>query len=675
MSVVRYRPSRSHIALGVIVVLSVLLRWFYYLEIRDSHLFQIPLLDSHDYHHWALALTSGDWGWGKPYWMGPLYPHLLALVYAIFGADGPAMQLLQWAANLLSIVLVYGLGTRLASKSVGLLAAALFALYGAPVFYAGFLLLATVLTVLYLAIVWQLLRALDRPSIRRWLILGLLIGLAGLARGNVLLLLLLTPLLLWREGLPRARRARLTAALIAGAILAVAPVTLRNIVIGGDTVLITSNSGINLLIGQQAQYRGIFGPVEKLPQLEFDPSGEMKLESELGRELKPSTVSRIFTGRALRRFFTRPGEMIPHYARKAYRFWNGYELPQIVAYDYWRHELRALRAFILPYWLLVALGLPGLWLLRGRSRAVLIVLIGGYFLSLWPFFPTARYRLPIAPLLAIAAAVFCLEVYRRLRENSGDQASRLRAVALPLGAALALGLAFWPRWAALDPELVIWEVHLHQASRASEVGDRAAVVTAARTAEAALPGIAETPYRLAGYLERCGEYAAALPALELADRRQADNRLIAYRIGRNLERQGRLREAVAAFERAAALDTNWAQPHFARALVLRQRQDLPAAVAAMAEAVRLEPGRAQFRGNLGSLLAEAGDLDTARRILQLLTVDYPDYVNGWFNLALVEYTAGRREAARRALDRAAALPGVSPAARTNIDHLYMLLGN
>ena len=31
-----------------------------------------------------------------------------------------------------------------------------------------------------------------------------------------------------------------------------------------------------------------------------------------------------------------------HYARKAYRFWNGYELPQIVSYDYYQREFKSL---------------------------------------------------------------------------------------------------------------------------------------------------------------------------------------------------------------------------------------------------------------------------------------------------------------------------------------------
>ena len=43
------------------------------------------LLDAETYHEWAVRLVGGDPGWNETYWMGPLYPHLLALVYAAAG--------------------------------------------------------------------------------------------------------------------------------------------------------------------------------------------------------------------------------------------------------------------------------------------------------------------------------------------------------------------------------------------------------------------------------------------------------------------------------------------------------------------------------------------------------------------------------------------------------------
>ena len=78
---------------------AIVIRFLYYLSIRDAAVFRAPYLDAFYYDQWARRLIAGDWGVGEPYWMGPLYPHLLAAVYAVFGAGGPAPQLLQWAGE------------------------------------------------------------------------------------------------------------------------------------------------------------------------------------------------------------------------------------------------------------------------------------------------------------------------------------------------------------------------------------------------------------------------------------------------------------------------------------------------------------------------------------------------------------------------------------------------
>jgi 4-amino-4-deoxy-L-arabinose transferase-like glycosyltransferase len=288
------RPRRSHlVSLLVLILISAVIRWIYYQEIRDTSLFRIPQLDSEYYRNWALDLLQGDWGRGEPYWMGPLYPHLLALTYVVFGPAGAAPQLLQWLGTLASIVIVFLIALRIAGGWPACLAAFLYAFYAVPVFYAGFLLMATLLTLLFLLCLWQCLRILERPTPRRALVLGLLFGAAGLARGNMLLVGLFVPLVFWGLPLPRRRRLALTGALLLGGLLVILPVTARNMLVGHDLVLLTSNGGFNLYIGQQTEYRGTFGQQEIVLDLQADPAGELRLEKELGRS--PSRGRRFCT--------------------------------------------------------------------------------------------------------------------------------------------------------------------------------------------------------------------------------------------------------------------------------------------------------------------------------------------------------------------------------------------
>ena len=375
-----------------------------------------------------------------------------------------------------------------------------------------------------------------------------------------------------------------------------------------------------------------------------------------------SEVSRILTRRAWDEFRTHLAVMPLHYARKIYRFWNGYELPQIVSYDYYKREFRSLWPLPVPFVVLSALGLAGTWLLPRRARWLVLVLVGGYFLSLLPFFPTSRYRQPIAPLLALPAAMWLWSVWWR---------PEARRRWLPVGVLLLAAL--WPTWGALDKAEVLWQVHLHEASRASKRGNLAGTMAGGNRAEEVRPGLADTPYHLSLYLEDLGERERAIALLDEAARRAPTNRLVPYRIGRNYEEMGQAREAVAAYERSAALDPEWSYPWFRGGLVLQREGRLDEALRAMQHAYELAPGNQRIRSNLASLYAEQGDLEQARELLASLTRDYPLYVNGWFNRALVAYRAGRYEEARASLAAARGLKRLSAAERGRIEQLADLL--
>lgn len=657
-------PLAQRLLLGLVLLVSLALRIWYAAAILDDPLTTAPYLDAAEYDQWARDLMAGDWGVGEPYWMGPLYPHLLALSYLLFGPGSLAILFGQWALTLVNLVLVHRVASTWVGPRAALLAAALYAGYGPPVFYAGVKLMETVVTTLVLVIAWQAQRAADRPGRGAWLWLGVLVGLCGLARGNALVLLVFLPLLLWpRSGAGRAARWRLTGWLWLGASLMILPVTARNLVVGGDLVLLTSNSGVNLMIGQQAHYQGRFGPLSESPQYEFDPSGQTQLEHDLGQELRPSEVSRALTRQALERLVSEPGTMAAHYARKIYRFWSGDELPQIYSWNFWRARVAALCAYPVPAVVLLAGGLLGGVLLEPRARRTWLVLVGSWFISLVPFFPTARYRLPIMGLLAIATAAAAVTMVRCWRDGR-----RRRAGLLLLGG-VALVVALWPNWARLDPRDEFWHSHLNRAARAATLGDLNAVDQAVADAEDLRPGLAETAYRHGGFLERAGDLERALAAYLRAARRAPDHPFTLYRVGRTLAELGRHQEALVWYDRAVAADPDWSFPWHGRGLSLQALGELSAAADAWREAVDRDPGRPRYRSNLASVLALDGRHDQALAILQQLVNDFPSYVPGWFNLALTEARRGDTQAARQALDRAAALPGLTDDQRASLEAL------
>ncbi len=246
-----------------------------------------------------------------------------------------------------------------------------------------------------------------------------------------------------------------------------------------------------------------------------------------------------------------------------------------------------------------------------------------------------------------------------------------RLVWLPAAALLVLALL--PRWASLEKTEVFWQVHLHEASRASKRDNLEKTLAKGRQAEEVRPGLADTPFHLSLYLEDLGAHDEALAALELAQTRYPEGRLIPYRIGRNHEQMEQFNDALAAYERASFLDPDWAYPFLRGGLIMNLQGRKARALDLMEQAFERSPGNSRVRSNLASLYAENGQTVRAITILSDLTRDYPHYVNGWFNLALARHQAGNNFGASAALHQAANLRGLTEDQKEQILHLDQIL--
>jgi tetratricopeptide (TPR) repeat protein len=304
---------------------------------------------------------------------------------------------------------------------------------------------------------------------------------------------------------------------------------------------------------------------------------------------------------------------------------------------------------------------------RTREERLVALIVGLYFLSLLPFFPTARYRQPVAPLLAVLAVLVLRDATARWR--AGDR----RGLARILVPALALLVLLWPTWARLDPARVEWRSLMNEASRETRLGHAEQTQQLLQRADATLPGQATTFYYAGLLFEQLGEDSNARRAFARAADLAPEEALPLYRLGRVLDRLDRRAEALAAFRRSEQLDPAWDKPHFGEAMVLRDEGDLAGAIAAMTEAARLNPGAVHQRSNLASLYAEAGQLEDARRILSETLAAFPHYAKGWINLALVEQKRGDAAAAESALARAAQVRPLTEEERQTIRQLQAIL--
>lgn len=248
------------------------------------------------YHQAATLLASGH-GYVNPVTGQPTaswppgYPFVLSLAYRVTGASPVTAVVLNAVLGAATCVLVGRLGARLGGRRVGLVAAALLAVYPGHVFFAALVLSETLFTCLVLAllVIALALRA-DREggSTLRWVAWGIGVGLTTLVRAESLALALVPVLPRVRDD--RRAAARTLVAILAGATLVLAPWTLRNARLFGAFVPTSTGFGRTLWIGHNPAATGGMTPAIQAAMQETmaaagitpaTPAGELAMDRTL----------------------------------------------------------------------------------------------------------------------------------------------------------------------------------------------------------------------------------------------------------------------------------------------------------------------------------------------------------------------------------------------------------
>ncbi len=589
---------------ALIFALALILRVVYVLQVRYSPFFQTLGLDAKFYDQWARDLTRGE-GPSDAFFMSPLYAYFLALIYRLFGRDLTLVRLIQAGLGSLSAVLVYLLARSVFDRKVGVVAGLLAATYGAFIFYDGSVLLTPLLVILNLAALVLLVRgdASRRPA--AFALAGVAIGVSAIGRAAVLLFVPVALAWIWagrgaartaalgrkesdgggdralhgtagRE-MARSRNARLAAAglFLVGVVLVVAPVTIRNYVVSGDFVPITSNGGLNSYIGNSEISTGGYVKPEGL-DIVTDPDGATIAEREIGRELRPSEVSAYWYARTRRFIAGHPGAWLKLLVRKLSFVMSAYELPQLENY-YFQKRYSSLLSLPLPgFAVLAPLGLVGLAISLRRRRSQLL---GLFFLtyvgSIVLFFVVARYRLPAVPALLAGAAYFLFEARVWVREK------RWRAVAWAAIAVAALGFAVNANFYKIDTAKAFAQPHFRLGIVYGDRGLRDQAIAEYQTA------IAIDPEYPKSYLN----------------------------LGALLAEAGRHDEAIDVFRRAIALDPGYAAARVNLAMVYERGGEYGAALAEIDSVLAFEPGNAMAWRERGIILYRTGRSEEAARAL------------------------------------------------------------
>ena len=392
--------------------------------------FDSPTIDALYHHLWAKQIAEGNILAGGPFFRAPFYPYFLGLLYSIFGTNFTVVIIIQHLIGILAIPLVFLVAKNYFPPAVAVIAAILTSVNGVLIYFESQMLLDFLTVIFYLLFIYFLTIAQKKDESKWYFISGLVAGLFALTRPNILAVLPLVCFWIFLLGTNLKTKIKHSLILLTGTILLLLPVTLRNIIVGGDTVLIASQGGINFYIGNNEQADGYtailpgFGHTWQYSDADYEAS------KSLGKKpgtIKPSEVSSYYYKKAVNFIVSSPAIYFRLLVKKIYLFWNRFEISNnnniYFLTDYIGMSYYPLFIFAI----ISPLGFIGsiLCFFKGRRFWIFPILIFGYMATVIMFFITARFRLPIVPLLSIMSAFTIYEIYRMLRGRFYKQAALL----------------------------------------------------------------------------------------------------------------------------------------------------------------------------------------------------------------------------------------------------------
>jgi 4-amino-4-deoxy-L-arabinose transferase-like glycosyltransferase len=375
------------------------------------------------FYHWQPGLIVNGHGFTDPWQLlathqyrpsashPPLYSILLSGLYLLGGHGALVQRSLGLVLGTITLVLVGLLGRRVGGgvggDRVGVLAALLYAVYPVMIAVDGDLMSEVLYGPLIAGMLLAAFSLYDRPTVRRALVLGAVIGLAALTRTEALLFV---PFLL----IPVAWRARASGrAVLAGAgILAcavvIAPWLIRNEVAFGRFVLISTNNqtviaGANCPQTYHGVNMGGWDITCIAPRTQANEAAQAAIWQHDGLSYAAHHLGRLPAVVLLREL----------------RVWDLWQ-PRRQARTFAEGEQTDVaQAGVAAFWLFALVGIAGVLALRRRSPALLILLAPAVVVCLTTAIgygvPRLRDSFDIA--LPVLAAAGALALTRRLAQR------------------------------------------------------------------------------------------------------------------------------------------------------------------------------------------------------------------------------------------------------------------
>ncbi len=208
--------------------------------------------------------------------------------------------------------------------------------------------------------------------------------------------------------------------------------------VSGRFVMIATNSGINFYLGNHPVLRDVNRldhpeHMQLYNRIRMDPANRgITAYSAVNDDLVASTLGHVaaWPGAWLRLMGTKLAELVngTEISRNTSPYADRSDSP-ILWFLLWRKGLSFPNGLVIPF------GLTGLFLARHRWRehvpAMACLLVHSVFIV--GYFVTARYRLPMLPVLGIYGVYAGVSLYDRIRDGAGLSATRLAVGLIAVG--------------------------------------------------------------------------------------------------------------------------------------------------------------------------------------------------------------------------------------------------
>jgi len=549
------RSPSARASCMLVVAFAALQRVVFLLVTRGDPVFQVPYLDGAFYHGWARSLAAGQGDFRGPYFLGPLYPHFVGMLYRVATADPWIVRVVQSALGVASTAGVYSLAAHLFGVRAGVLAALAFTLYGPVVFYENLLLQESLLMAIGLAAAWLVMVPRRRPLLRA-VAAGALLGAAALGRATALAAL---PVVLWALRAHGGRTWHLLVLCVLACGAVIMPIVVRNA--GQGAVAITTNGGVNFYAGNGPGANGRFreppgiaffrNPVFTTPDVPPAVAART-LDLKAIAATDAAADSHAWMTRTWQSIAGDPARFGGLILRRIWLVGQAREIAQVESYAFQSRRVRLLRLWFVDFGWLWPLAFVGLW--RGwrsaRSHTMVVAAFAAAALfTCVAFFVTTRYRLAVVPFVAVLAGRGLSSAIDWLRHRNRRPAAVALAMVLAAGIATRLG-AKPPRGSEG------WE-SAQMAERLYALGDLEGAIREQERAGAILPERLEVQLNLALYWSErgaSGDLDRAERTVRELVRRNPNHALLHFNLGVLLEQQGRLPEARSSWTEALRLD-------------------------------------------------------------------------------------------------------------------------